>query len=67
VPQAARLRRRFQDSHGRSRRVFVQRGLTKRSREAPLNGSPPNLSQLCLSLGSCHGGRRLLKSHRERH
>jgi hypothetical protein len=33
VPQAARLRRRFQEPYGRSRRVFAQRGLTKRSLE----------------------------------
>jgi hypothetical protein len=33
LPQAARLRRRFQVSHGRSRTLFAQRGLTKWSLE----------------------------------
>jgi transposase len=50
LPQAARLRRRFQESHGRSRRLFAQRGLTKRSLEGGVLRSCTGACTRCTSL-----------------
>src|SRR5215217_8521692 len=46
MPQAAHLRCRLQEPYGRSGSAFVQRRLTKRSREHPFRNCPKSLGRV---------------------